>query len=93
MKVCPANVKVTVDPGTTFVTTIDRFGKPPVPLVESIEISGACGLTVYVIGTRCFTRTPVASTGNSTSTSLVNRPALEISGAPSTHLKSVLFPL
>ncbi|WP_150114505.1 hypothetical protein [Streptococcus sp. oral taxon 431] len=86
-------MSVTTAPGVTFVTTIERFGNPPVSLIESAEIVGACGFTAYLIGTRCFTRTPVPSTGNSTSTSFVNRPTLERSGAPSIQVKLVLSTL
>ena len=84
--VWPAKVKVTRAPGVTFVTTIERFGKPPVSLVESTEIAGACGFTLTVTGTFCVTLTPVESAGSSTSTSLVKVPTVVSDGAPSTHL-------
>ena len=51
VNVCPARVKVTRAPGVTFVTTIERFGKPPVSLVESTEIAGACGFILIVTST------------------------------------------
>ena len=35
----------------TLVTTIERFGKPPVSLVELTEITGACGFTLIVTST------------------------------------------
>ncbi|WP_375554945.1 hypothetical protein [Streptococcus nidrosiense] len=50
-KVCPAKVKVTRAPGVTFVTTIERCGKPPVSFVEPTEIAGACGFTLIVTST------------------------------------------
>ena len=79
-------VKVTVAPGVTFVTTIERFGKPPFSVTESVAISGACGFTLIVTGTFCLTLTPVESAGSSTSTYLVKLPTVESDGAPSTHL-------
>ena len=79
-------VKVTVAPGVTFVTTIERFGKPPFSVTESVAISGACGFTFTVTGTFCLTLTPVESAGSSTSTCLVKVPTVVSDGAPSTHL-------
>ena len=51
VKVSVPMVKVTVAPGVTLFTTIERFGKPPFSVTESVAISGACGLTLIVTGT------------------------------------------
>jgi len=77
---------VTVAPGVTLFTTIERFGKPPFSFTESAAISGVCGFTFTVTGTFCLTLTPVESAGSSTSTYLVKLPTVESDGAPSTHL-------
>ena len=77
---------MTIAPGVTLFTTIERFGKPPFSVTESVAISGACGFTLIVTGTFCLTLTPVESAGSSTSTYLVKLPTVESDGAPSTHL-------
>ena len=86
VKVWVPIVKVTVAPGVTLFTTIERFGKPPFSFTESAAISGACGFTFTVTGTFCLTLTPVESAGSSTSTSLVKVPTSVSDGAPLTHL-------
>ena len=76
VKFWPPIVRVTVAPGVTLFTTIERFGKPPFSVTESSAISGACGLTLIVIGTFCFALYPVESAGSSTSTCLVKVPTV-----------------
>ena len=84
---------MTVAPGVTLFTTIERFGKPPFSVTESDAISGACGFTFTVTGTFCLTLTIVESAGSSTSTSLVKTPTSVSDGAPPTQLKLVFAAL